>query len=85
MSTTPRTAHSIHDPTAYGSTRNAVFSVGIEMTPIIDERVAPPPTNDGWDFRFATSDTVKGREQICSAASANAQVAWDRITAEPRA
>ena len=48
------------------------------------ERVAPPPIKDGWDFRFATSNAVKGWEQICSAASANARVAWERITAEPR-
>ncbi len=48
------------------------------------ERVAPPPTKDGWDFRFASSDAVKGWEQIGSAASANARVAWERITAEPR-
>jgi hypothetical protein len=27
---------------------------------------------------------VKGWEQICSAAAANARVAWERITAEPR-
>ena len=48
------------------------------------ERVAPPPSKDGWDFRFATNDAVKGWEQICSAAAANARVAWERITAEPR-
>jgi hypothetical protein len=48
------------------------------------ERVAPPPKAGGWDFRFATSDAVKGWEQVCSAAPANARTAWDRITSDPR-
>jgi hypothetical protein len=48
------------------------------------ERVAPPPKTGGWDFRFATSDAVKGWEQVCSAAPANARTAWERITADPR-
>lgn len=48
------------------------------------ERVAPPPAKGGWDFRFATNDGVKGWEQVCSAAAANARAAWERITAEPR-
>jgi hypothetical protein len=48
------------------------------------ERVAPPPTADGWDFRFATTDAIKGWEQICSAAPANARSAWARITTDPR-
>ena len=48
------------------------------------ERVAPPPSKDGWDFRFGTSDAAKGWDQVCSAAPANACTAWDRITAEPR-
>lgn len=46
------------------------------------KRVAPPPAG-GWDFRFATSDAIKGREQISSAAPANARTAWDRITPDP--
>jgi hypothetical protein len=48
------------------------------------ERVAPPPTRGGWDFRFATNDAVKGWEQICSAAASNARTAWERITSDPR-
>jgi hypothetical protein len=48
------------------------------------ERVAPPPTKTGWDFRFATSDAVKGWEQVCAAAPANARTAWDSITTDPR-
>jgi hypothetical protein len=48
------------------------------------ERVAPPAAAGGWEFRFATSDAVKGWEQICSAAPANARRAWDRITTDPR-
>lgn len=48
------------------------------------ERVAPPPAKDGWDLRFGTSDAVKGWDQVCSAAPANARTAWERITTEPR-
>jgi hypothetical protein len=48
------------------------------------ERVAPPPSHGGWDFRYATSEAAKGWEQVCSAASANARVAWERITTDPR-
>ncbi len=48
------------------------------------DRVAPPPPKDGWDFRYATSDAVKGWEQICSAATANARVAWEKITSNPK-
>ena len=48
------------------------------------ERVAPPPAKGGWDFRYGTSDAVKGWEKVCVAASGNARVAWERITADPR-
>ena len=48
------------------------------------ERVAPPPTAGGWDFRFATNEAVTGWDQVCSAAAANARTAWERITADPR-
>jgi hypothetical protein len=48
------------------------------------EQLAPPPRNNGWDFRFATSDAVSGWEKLCSAAPTNARVAWERITADPR-
>jgi hypothetical protein len=48
------------------------------------ERVAPPPAPSGWDFRYATSDAVTGWENVCAAAAANARVAWERITADPR-
>jgi len=48
------------------------------------ERVAPPPPKGGWDFRYATSDAVHGWDKVCAAAPANARVAWERITADPR-
>lgn len=48
------------------------------------ERVAPPAASGGWDCRYATSDAVKGWEQVCAAAPANARVAWERLTADPR-
>ena len=47
------------------------------------ERVAPPPTTGGWDFRYATSDAVHGWAAVCSAAAANARTAWERITGDP--
>ncbi|HMJ74523.1 MAG TPA: hypothetical protein VK507_01050 [Iamia sp.] len=48
------------------------------------ERVAPPPAPDGWDLRYATSEAVKGWEQVVSAAPANARRAWERLTSDPR-
>lgn len=48
------------------------------------ERVAPPPGKGGWDFRYATTDSITGWEKVCAAAPSNARVAWDRITADPR-
>lgn len=48
------------------------------------ERVAPPPAVDAWDLRFTTNDAVKGWEQTCALAPANARRAWDRITTDPR-
>lgn len=48
------------------------------------DRVAPPPTSSGWDFRFATQSAIKGWEQLCSAAPTNARRAWDRLTTSPR-
>lgn len=48
------------------------------------ERVAPPPAKGGWDFRYGTTEAVRGWEQVCAAASANARGAWDKITSDPR-
>ncbi|MDE3074727.1 MAG: hypothetical protein KGJ86_04805 [Chloroflexota bacterium] len=48
------------------------------------ERIAPPPAGGGWDFRYATSDAVNGWEKVCAAAPANARIAWERITSDPR-
>lgn len=48
------------------------------------DRVAPPPAKGGWDFRFATSDAVSGWDKVCAAAPANARIAWERITSDPR-
>ena len=48
------------------------------------ERVAPPPSAGGWDFRYATNDAAHGWEAVCSVAPANARAAWERITADPR-
>lgn len=48
------------------------------------ERVAPPPTAGGWDFRYANNDAVSGWEQISATAASNARTAWERITTDPR-
>jgi hypothetical protein len=48
------------------------------------ERVAPPPAQRGWDFRYGTSDAAKGWEKVCAAAPRNARTAWEKITADPR-
>ncbi|MGH9223894.1 MAG: hypothetical protein ACRD2W_08960 [Acidimicrobiales bacterium] len=48
------------------------------------ERVAPPPSPGGWDFRYGTREAAKGWETICAVAPANARVAWEKITADPR-
>lgn len=48
------------------------------------ERVAPPPTKQGWDFRFGTSEAATGWDKVCSAAPANCRVAWEKITTDPR-
>lgn len=48
------------------------------------ERIAPPPTKGGWDFRYGTSDAAKGWEKVCASAPGNARAAWERITTDPR-
>jgi hypothetical protein len=48
------------------------------------EQVAPPPTKEGWDFRYGTSEAAIGWDRVCSAAPSNALVAWHRITTDPR-
>ncbi|MHB1536108.1 MAG: hypothetical protein ACYC1D_16155 [Acidimicrobiales bacterium] len=48
------------------------------------ERVAPPPTSEGWEFRYANNDAVSGWETLCAGAPGNTRTAWERITADPR-
>lgn len=48
------------------------------------ERIAPPPTPGGWDFRYANNDAIKGWEQICVTSTANARIAWEKLTSDPR-
>lgn len=48
------------------------------------ERVAPPPAPAGWDFRYASNDAAAGWQRITRAVSANARVAWDVLTTDPR-
>lgn len=58
-------------------------TVSFDRMPKRRERIAPPPANGGWDFRYATSEAVTGWENVCAAAPGNARVAWQRITSEP--
>lgn len=48
------------------------------------ERIAPPPATGGRALRYATGDAVTGWAKVCAAAPANARVAWERLTADPR-
>ena len=48
------------------------------------ERVAPPPSARGWDFRYATNDAARGWAQLCATAQGNARTAWEAITRDPR-
>lgn len=59
-------------------------SPGLTGVPRRRERVAPPPAKGGWDLRYGTSAAVTGWEKVCAAAPANARVAWERITTDPR-
>jgi hypothetical protein len=47
------------------------------------ERVTPPAKPGGWDLRYATSDAVKGWEQLCQAARSNTWEAWVILTERP--
>ncbi|GGP38452.1 hypothetical protein [Saccharothrix coeruleofusca] len=53
------------------------------MSPKRGDRVAPPPSPDGWDARFATSDAAKGWEELCRTARANTREAWIVLTERP--
>jgi hypothetical protein len=49
------------------------------------DRVTPPPSKDGWDARFASSDAAKGWEELCRLASGSAREAWTVLTEHPNA
>ena len=47
------------------------------------ERVIPPVKPGGWDIRYATSEAVKGWEELCQVARANTWEAWILLTDRP--
>ncbi|MFC9769578.1 hypothetical protein [Rhodococcus jostii] len=43
------------------------------------ERVAPPAAGELWELRFATTDAVKGWDELCRQAPANTLVAYEEM------
>ncbi|MFE6052943.1 hypothetical protein ACFQ6N_19475 [Kitasatospora sp. NPDC056446] len=55
------------------------------MSPKRGDRVAPPPTGDEYDLRFANSEAAEGWENLGRQAAGNLRRAFERIRATPRA
>ncbi|NMO02024.1 hypothetical protein HH308_12455 [Gordonia sp. TBRC 11910] len=53
------------------------------MSPKRGERVPPPRRPKGWELRFATSDAVKGWEELCRNAAAQTWDAWTILSERP--
>jgi hypothetical protein len=53
------------------------------MSPKRGDRVALPPGPDEWDIRFATSEAVKGLEELCHQAPGNTRAAWTTMRQTP--
>jgi hypothetical protein len=47
------------------------------------ERVAPPPTPEEWDVRFATNDAVEGWQQLGSQAPGPTKKCWEDLRRDP--
>lgn len=54
------------------------------MSPKRGDRVAPPPTEQEYDLRFADAAAVKGWEALERQASGNLRRAWDVLRTDPR-
>jgi len=49
------------------------------VSPKRGDRVAPPPAAGQWELRFATTEAVKGWEELCRQAAANTLAAWTAL------
>lgn len=77
----PELSRRLRRPLDAGATKSLLRSAEVAKR---RERIAPPPTKGGWDFRYGTSDAAKGWDNVCASAPGNARVAWERITTDPR-
>lgn len=53
------------------------------MSPKRGDRAAPPPVDDEWDVRFATTQAASGWEDLCAQAPGNTRSAWDLMRTRP--
>ena len=53
------------------------------MSPKRRERVAPPASGNQWEVRYATSEAVKGWEDLCQQAASGAFWAWEQMMNNP--
>lgn len=47
------------------------------------QRVAPPAGTGQWEVRHATSEAIKGWEDLCRQAPANTRRAWEQMCNNP--
>lgn len=47
------------------------------------ERVAPPARTGTWEVRYATSEAVRGWEELCRNAPNAAEACWKRLRESP--
>jgi hypothetical protein len=53
------------------------------VSPKRGDRVAPPPSVEEWDLRFADNDSAKGWEELCRQAAHNTREAWLAMRTNP--
>jgi hypothetical protein len=53
------------------------------VSPKRGDRVALPAVGNEWDVRFATSEAVKGWDDLCRQAPENTAKAWQDMRAHP--
>jgi hypothetical protein len=53
------------------------------VSPKRGDRAAPPPREDEWDVRFATSQAASGWETLCAQAPGNTIWAWTTMRTAP--
>ena len=53
------------------------------MSPKRGDRVAPPPPPDGYTLKYATTDAMKGWEELCQQAPASTRKAYEAIESDP--